>query len=188
MRSFVAVELPAAVRGELARRVEELRHELPPARWVPAESCHLTLLFLGEISPSQEAALTARLGGVFRRAAAFDLRLEGAGCFPPRRPARVAWVGLRPAEALLELQTEVSRVCLEEVPLEREKRTYRPHLTLARCRRPWPREAARRWRAGWSDHLGQTFTVREGVLMESRLDPGGATYHPRARLALGEAR
>ena len=75
MRSFVAIELPAALRGELVRRVEELRRELPPARWVPVENYHLTLLFLGEISPSQEATLTARLGDVFRRAAALDRRL-----------------------------------------------------------------------------------------------------------------
>ena len=187
-RTHRPIELPAAVRGELERRLAELRPVLPPARWVRADNVHLTLVFLGDITPSQETALTARLEAVFRRSAAFDLRLDRAGSFPPRRPARVAWIGLSASTALSELQAAVSDVCREEVSLEPERRPYRPHLTLARCRRSWPAAAARDWRRGWDGHLDRSFAVREGVLMESRLGAGGADYLPRARMPLGGSR
>lgn len=185
MRLFVALELPAALRAELGRRVAELRRDLPPARWVRAESYHLTLVFLGETPSSRESALAARLDGVFRRAAAFDLQLGGAGCFPPGRPARVIWVGLAPEPRLLELRAAVDAACRAELDLAPERRPYEPHLTVARCRRPWPVGAARRWSEGLSGRIGRPFRVREGVLMESRLEPAGASYRARARMPVG---
>lgn len=184
MRSFVAIELPAAVRAELASRVAALRRQLPPARWVPTRNYHLTLRFLGDVEASQAAALAARLAVVFQRATPFELQLVDGGCFPPRRPARVVWAGLAAAPELVALQAEVERACADELVLAPERRPYRPHLTVARCRRPWPPAAAERWRRGMRGALGEAFAVREGVLMESRLGSGGAVYRARARLPL----
>ena len=45
-RLFVALELPAPVKRELAR----LAAGLPGARWVAPEQFHLTLRFIGEVN------------------------------------------------------------------------------------------------------------------------------------------
>ena len=124
---------------------------------------------------------------MFRRHPALALQLDGGGTFPPHRPARVAWVGMTPAPGLAELRAEVDEACRQELALAPERRPFRPHLTLARCRRPWPVGAARRWRRALEGTIGPAFTITEGVLMESRLRPQGAVYRPVARLPLAGA-
>ena len=45
MRLFVAVDLPADLKEQLA----SLCQGIPGARWVPPENMHLTLRFIGEV-------------------------------------------------------------------------------------------------------------------------------------------
>ena len=61
MRSFVAIELPDAVRRQLEGTVAALRRELPPARWVRLENAHLTLKFLGEADVGVLETLSGQL-------------------------------------------------------------------------------------------------------------------------------
>jgi 2'-5' RNA ligase len=53
MRLFVAFDLPSAVRNALATLAQRLKPECPAARWVRAESMHVTLKFLGETDPQK---------------------------------------------------------------------------------------------------------------------------------------
>ena len=185
MRLFVALPLPEAVRVPLARRAAELRPELPAARWVPASNLHLTLVFLGEIEPGRRPALERALAPCFAGTPPLGLRLSGGGCFPPRRPARVAWVGLEPAPALARLQPAVAAAVAGSLERPPESRPYHAHLTLARCRRPWPRRAVERWERAFAGPQGPAFEVEAGHLMLSRLGPGGARYESVAAFALG---
>ncbi|MDH3745031.1 MAG: RNA 2',3'-cyclic phosphodiesterase, partial [Acidobacteriota bacterium] len=65
MRCFLALEVPEPVREDIGRRLESLRGDFPPARWVPPSNYHLTLLFLGELGASQVERLGAKLAPVF---------------------------------------------------------------------------------------------------------------------------
>ena len=187
MRSFVAIELPTSLKEELESRVTAVRCELPAARWVAAGNYHLTLRFLGEIDDSQAGAVAARLEAVFEHTPSFALQASGGGCFPARRPARVAWVGFAAASALLRLQTEIEVACDRVVGGEGHGRRYQPHLTLARCRDPWRRSAVERWVEVFDGPIGRAFTVSRGVLMRSRLSPAGARYSPVRVLPLAPA-
>lgn len=178
MRLFVALRLPDEVRRPLAARAARLASRLPPARWVPAANLHLTLRFLGETDRERAARLGRALAGCCAPRPPLRLRLRDGGCFPPRRPARVAWVGFEPSPALLDLQAAVAAAveeCLELVP---EGRPFHPHLTLARPRRPWPRPAVKLWREGLAGPQGPAFVATEVHLMRSRLGPGGARHDP----------
>jgi RNA 2',3'-cyclic 3'-phosphodiesterase len=65
---------------------------------------------------------------------AFDLELEGIGCFPPRGPAKVVWVGCGAGrEELVALAEALSRV-LATRDFPGDPRPFSPHLTLARAR------------------------------------------------------
>lgn len=190
MRAFVAFELPSALRRETARRTSELRQRLPPARWVGPEALHLTLRFLGEVAEERLTELGAGLAGAFAAAPRLTLRLADAGCFPPRRPARVAWIGVRAEEGgepLLALHRRVDAVAGEVLGLAAEERPFHPHVTLARCRRPWPRPAVEAWTETLAGPLGEPFRADSGSLMESRLDPRGARYRRLASFATGTA-
>jgi len=176
MRLFVALRLPAAVREPLAAKAARLRAQLPPARWVPAANLHLTLQFLGQIEPNLLPGLGDLLAGCFCHQRSFRLELSQGGCFPPRRPARVAWVGFASCPRLMELQATVAAAVRERLGIDSEARPFHPHLTLARPRHPWPRAAADSWREAFGGPLGPAFEVAEGHLMRSHLEPGGARH------------
>ncbi|MES1241658.1 MAG: RNA 2',3'-cyclic phosphodiesterase [Acidobacteriota bacterium] len=176
MRLFVALEVPEAVRRELARRVAGLRERLPRARWVDPEMVHLTLLFLGETPADKVPALSAKLREAFANHPPMTLRLSGGGTFPPKRPARVAWVGLDAPEELAAVQADAVAAAVEAVGFEPEDRPFKSHVTLARCEPNWPRDAAEKFAAAFPGEVGPPFRVDRGVLMESKLSPRGARY------------
>ena len=56
MRLFVALEIPTAVRDNLAAQIKELRNLTTKVadrrpRWVRPENLHVTLKFIGEVAP-----------------------------------------------------------------------------------------------------------------------------------------
>jgi 2'-5' RNA ligase len=181
VRLFVAIEIPDGARREVRRRSERLRGELPRARWVDPALLHLTLVFLGEVDPARQEPLAGALRVAFAAHPALELGLEGAGGFPPGRPARVAWVGVRSASAIAPLQSAVAAAASAAAGVAPEEREFHPHLTLARCDPPWGAEALERFRQVFAGPVGERFVASSGVLFESRLGPGGARH-----IALGE--
>lgn len=176
MRLFVALEVPEPVRREVARRMAGLRDRLPRAKWVDPENIHLTLLFLGETPEDKIPVLSAKLREAFARHAPLSVRLSSGGTFPPKRPARVAWIGLDAPEELAAVQADAVAAAIEAVGFEPEERPFRPHVTLARCDPNWPRDAVEKFVSAFPGEIGPPFTVDRGVLMQSRLSPRGAKY------------
>jgi 2'-5' RNA ligase len=184
MRLFLALEIPAAVRKEVARRVAGLRERLPRARWVDPEILHLTLLFFGQVEEAKVAGLTAALREAFARHPPLELRLAGGGTFPPRRPARVAWVGMEAPADLTALQADATAAAVAAIGFTPEDRPFNPHVTLARCESFWPRDAAEKFAAAFPGAVGQPWVADHGVLFESKLSPRGPSYQPVALLPL----
>jgi 2'-5' RNA ligase len=188
VRLFVALEIPESARREVRRRCERLRGELPRARWVDPGLLHLTLAFLGEVDPARQEPLAVALRGAFAAHAALELGLEDAGGFPPGRPARVAWVGVRAASGLAPLQSAVAAAAAAAAGVAPEAREFHPHLTLARCDPPWGVEALERFRQAFAGPVGERFVASSGVLFESRLGAGGARHLVLGEFPLSEAR
>lgn len=176
MRLFVALEIPEPVRREVARRVAGLRDRLPRSRWVDPANLHLTLLFLGQVEEAKVPSLASALREAFAKHPPLELRLAGGGTFPPRRPARVAWVGMETPGDLQALQADVSDAAVASVGFEPEERPFSPHVTLARCDPQWPRDAIDKFVTAFPGTIGQPWTAESGVLMESKLSPHGARY------------
>ena len=95
---------------------------------------HLTLKFLGEISPEKISEITKIMDSVCEKHQPFPLRLESTGTFPPdSKKPRVVWVGVQSSEVILSLQQELEHE-LVKINFPPEKRRYRPHLTLGRVK------------------------------------------------------
>jgi 2'-5' RNA ligase len=186
MRLFLALEVPEAVRREVARRMAGLRERLPRARWVDPEILHLTLLFFGAVDDAEVPGLAAALGGAFAGHPPLELRLAGGGTFPPRRPARVAWVGMEtPApDDLAALQADATAAAVASIEFVPEERPFHPHVTLARCEPPWPRDAADKFANAFPGAVGQPWVADHGVLFESKMSPRGPRYRAVERLPL----
>lgn len=135
-RTFLALELPDAVRHALRRKIDHLGRAMPEVRWVDPAGLHLTLAFLGELDDERLDAATQAAADVAGAHAPFTLRLGGVGTFGSARSPRVIWVDVAGERArLLQLQAALADD-LEGRGFPREERPFSPHLTLARIKKP----------------------------------------------------
>ncbi len=182
MRLFLAIDLPAELRGELGRLQDKLRRACPGWRWTRPEGIHLTLRFLGEVAPEDDAPRRAAWRAVAAGSGPISFRVGGVGVFPaPARP-RVLWVGVdaEPRERLAALADAFEEAARRE-GFAPETRPFRPHLTLARAARDERPAAPPDTDTGI---LGEV-TAREVVLFRSELLPQGARYTKLDAFLLG---
>ena len=133
LRLFVACDLPDQTKeaiGDWQRRVVEPCPELRLNH-----ALHLTLCFLGPTDPGHVARLVDALSSVSWAPA--EVRVDGPLFLPARGPRRVVALSLSdPRGGLHLLQSRVSAALAEKAGLEPGKRPWRPHVTVARFRRP----------------------------------------------------
>jgi 2'-5' RNA ligase len=195
MRIFVALDLTAAIRQNIATLMEGIRPYAPEARWVRPESLHVTLKFIGEQKPESVEEIQHQLAGI--RVPPFEMSLRGYGFFPTAKSPRVFWVGIQAGEELAALAAQVDS-SLVSVP--REQHAFSPHLTLAR---DGGRSGAPRRQKGDRPHsrfhLLQerleklppmdfgTMRADAFFLYQSHLGPGGSKYTKLARFPLQQS-
>lgn len=179
MRAFLAIDLPEDVIEALTR----LQRLLPVGRPVPTGNLHLTLSFLGDQPEELLQELHFTLETL--RAAPFELRLSGLGCFGGRRP-RVLFADVAPSEPLMRLQGQVAAAVRRSgIRLPREH--YHPHVTLARFGNgAGPRDAARigDFIADFGSVVLPRFTVTGFALYRSTLHRQAARHEELARYDL----
>ncbi len=135
-RTFLALELPDAIKAALRRRIERLARALPDVRFVDVAGLHVTLAFLGELDNAQLAAATEAAEEAASAHAPITLRLARLGTFGSARSPRVIWVGLAGEVAQLGALQSTLADALAARGFPREARPFAPHLTLARIKKP----------------------------------------------------
>ena len=183
IRTFIAVELPERVKRELADLQADLRRYGARISWTRPEGLHVTLKFLGNVEEKQIEAIAEAVKVAVADVERPRLTVEGTGAFPSWGGPRVLWVGVEDEGGRLgQIQARLEKE-LEKLGFEREKRTFKPHLTLGRVKaiggvRPVTEDLRDRQVA-----LG-TFEVAEVVVMKSDLKPTGAVYTPLAKISI----
>jgi RNA 2',3'-cyclic 3'-phosphodiesterase len=143
LRVFIAVEIPFSIRQAIYNQTESLRAALGRdlVRWVPIENMHLTLKFIGDVSPTNLKFISQMLTVETKTCAPFSMDLGGLGSFPtlrhgsgqaPRR-ARVIWIGIHAPAALASLQRGLESAA-SRLGYEAEARPFSPHLTIGRVK------------------------------------------------------
>lgn len=167
-RLFVAVTLPASIEkivGSLPRPA------IAGVRWTGVAQWHVTLRFLGRVSP---VAVRAALGGLDHAVVRAELGREVTALGRGVLCVRVGGLD-ELAAAVVDRTRDVG-----EPP---DARGFAGHLTVARVNRP--AGAGRRIASlvGLPVPAG-SWPVREIELVRSDLDPGGARYSTVERFAL----
>lgn len=185
LRSFVAVNLPASLRDTIAAGIARARGGAGGLRWVAAEQLHLTLRFLGEVTPELVDEIGRDLGERLAPLAPFDVRFSGAGAFPSGARARVVWVGAdRGSEQLRELADAAERAAVS-AGLPPERHRFEPHLTVARVRSlPADPAVLQRLLERLRQQRWGGFVVPSVHVMRSELFPGGPRYSILRELTL----
>jgi len=180
-RLFTAVRIPE----HLVPVIAELEAQLPSngLKLVRPEIAHITLRFIGEVAEEKVPPIVDALRSV--RMHRFDALLRGMGAFPSPRRARVVWMGCEGEFASLFKKVE-DALC--STGMNRERKQYHPHLTLARVKR-LTREDGTRLEEVISRHKSTQFggfEVGEFVLFESTLRKEGPTYQEIEAFTLEE--
>jgi RNA 2',3'-cyclic 3'-phosphodiesterase len=186
MRIFIGIDLDSVVRARVERFIEGVQGFAPDVRWVPSDSLHITLKFIGEQSTSQVEAISTRLRKI--ESIAFEIRLGTYGFFPTAKAPRVFWIGIQAGPQLAELAYTIDEATAE-LGISWEDRPYSPHLTLARA---GGRSGSPKWRKDDQPNgvfamlekrlpaMGEldfgTMMAHEFILYRSRLSPGGSKY------------
>lgn len=184
MRLFVAAELPSSLRDRIGAVQEEMRGAPLPVRWVRPEGIHLTLKFLGEVPGPRLAGIETALREAGRGIVPFRLEACGAVAYPERGAPRLIWVEVRGDLAAARCLAAAIDAATAGLGFAAETREFRAHLTMGRVKGPGRGD----WRPALARAGGQAsgeFEVKEYVLFQSRLDPGGAVYASLARFPLG---
>lgn len=179
LRAFIAVELPLEIRQTVCNNTSKLRDETGAlVRWVPIENMHLTLKFLGDVSPSNVEMLSQMLRSETDLFNCFELRLNGLGSFPSLKRPRVIYIGIQ-APAVLESLRRGIESGSRRLGYESEERGFSPHLTIGRVKQNatvTEQQMIRRALENTKiDSLG-TARVDSVQLFKSDLRPAGSVY------------
>jgi RNA 2',3'-cyclic 3'-phosphodiesterase len=176
-RVFCAVELPEQVRAQLQDHLRQLREAVPDvaASWSRVENIHLTLKFFGSVEVDGISIISAAASRAANEFPPFQIAVGATGVFPKLSRAQVLWIGVSdPSGKLLALQQRLEDECAIE-GFAKEDRAFRPHLTIARIRKP---EGAKRLADA---HLDMKFdpaeiTLKELIVFRSELSSKGSKY------------
>ena len=188
-RLFCAFELPEELRSRIREHIERVREAVPEAAasWSRVENIHLTVNFFGNVAPEKVAGISGAASRVAKEFSPVQIEVGSTGVFPRPSRAQVLWIGINDSSGRLsnfqhELETEFATQ-----GFAKEDRAFRPHLTIARIRRP---ENSRRLA---ETHLQLKFSsveivLSELVLFRSELSSKGSKYTPISRHVMSRAR
>ena len=112
------------------------------------------------------------------------LGAAGLGAFPSRRKPRVIWIGMEgEVQRLTRIQARVENA-LEPLGFGREKRPFRPHLTIGRVKDRRRLQALIDAMATLDMEPFNSFDADEIILYKSDLRPTGAIYTKLHRMSL----
>jgi 2'-5' RNA ligase len=184
IRSFIAIDLPEETRKALAAVQEQLKQSRARVRWVRVNGIHLTLKFLGNIHPDQVENIALAVAEEVRDEPPITLGATGLGAFPSRRKPRVIWIGMEgEVQRLTRIQARVENA-LEPLGFVREKRPFRPHLTIGRVKDRRRLQSLIDAMATLDMPQFDSFDVTEIILYKSDLRPTGAIYTKLHRMPL----
>jgi len=186
MRLFIALDIDDQIRQRIGRFLEGVSGFSPDARWVPLESLHITLKFIGEKPPEIIPSLQKALDNV--SVPPFDLTFSGTGFFPTPKSPRVFWSGIQAPPELQKLAAAIDNTSAQfDIP--KEDRAFSPHLTLARKsggsgsprkqKDDRPNRVFRRLQEKLATMPAPEFgtmTAREYFLYQSQLSRNGSRY------------
>lgn len=177
-RMFVAVVPPPEVVEDLSDFLEPRRDQGIP--WIDPAQWHVTLAFMEAVPERRVDDLVARLDEAGAKRRPFTLRLGGVGAFPDPIEARVLWLGLRNGAGVaqtgeLERLAVNVRAAASSAGAPVDGTPFRPHLSLARLKRP---VEATRWLRILDTYTSSAWEVDSVDLVSSHLREG---QHRRPR-------
>jgi len=183
MRSFIAIEVPTAIKASIDGIIRAVSGEARGIRWVSTENIHLTIKFLGDVRDDIVAEIENRLKLIGKRYHPFSVGIRGLGSFPNFNNPNVLWLGVEASDQLEALYREID-VTLSDMGFQKDNRRFSPHLTIARVKDRHNIGPVLKELSTYKDAFFGTIEIREILLMKSVLKPSGAEHSKAAVIEL----
>lgn len=168
MRTFIALEPPEPFSDGIAALARQLQAAVK-GRFLPRETYHLTLAFIGEGGEAEVAAAMEAMEAACAGASPVPLRSDGTGTFGRANDATL-WLGIALCPELERLAARLrDELRARDVPFD--GKPFKPHVTLAR------RAHLPKMQLPALAFPRDTEAARI-TLFKSTLDRTGATYKP----------
>ncbi|RKD33147.1 RNA 2',3'-cyclic phosphodiesterase [Thermohalobacter berrensis] len=132
MRTFIALTFDNNLKKRLGKIQKKIREYSLKGRWVYVDNFHLTLKFLGNISPQEINRIKLVLNDFSKNYSPLDFSLDNLGYFPGKNKFRVVWLGINgDTQSLYDLKLDLENK-MNSIGFVKEKRRYTPHITLGR--------------------------------------------------------
>lgn len=176
MRLFLAIDIPAGIRKQVAAARAELARGVRGVKWVEDHNLHLTMKFLGEVPDTQVDDIIAAIRSALLPYPGFRLEVGFPGFFPNNRNPRVIWLEIKGnTENALGIGRAIDGSLLPFGFEEDNRRQL--HLTLGRVRSDTSTDDlirnAKEFK-GFPERL--VFEVNEVALYRSQLTSSGPIY------------
>ena len=186
-RLFIAIDPEPATLDTIFRLISTMKREFPTEgmRYTVPQNLHLTLLFIGDTDELLIPIIGNKLDKICQNFPEFDLEFSNLGAFPSKRNPRIIWLGVSKPEPV----TALAKAIIKDSGLvtEPEKSQFSPHLTLGRVSedaRGISSEMFSKLFAKLGNVKAGTTRIREVLLYQSILKPGGPEYTVLSRHAL----
>ncbi len=168
LRTFICIEFPESVVKEVAR-IQSLLDKKFIGKFTELENLHLTLKFLGEISPKQLEEVKLALSLIeFHQ---FNAHLSSIGVFSYRTNPRIIWIKVA-SKYIHDLQKRIDHAL---APLFKPEERFMSHLTVARVKHTPDKKYFYEYFKNLSVKE-VSFPVNSFLLKSSELMPVGPVY------------
>lgn len=164
-RLFVAMPLPNNLINEISSFSATYINS-KEVRITPPENLHLTTCFIGDTPDSQIEIIKDKLCLIAKTFASFELEESKIVLAPLDRNPYMVWLQFSESYCFNRLCATLDRQLIESRP----KKTYIPHVTLARFKQHVPNFTNNIW------DYKELVNLNKLILFESVLNPTGAKY------------
>ena len=175
IRSFIAFDMEnESVLNRLSAVQKLLVETGADLRLVEPQNIHITMRFLGSISPGMVEKVYEVMKKV--KFTPFNTQLRGLGVFPSLNYPRVVWAGL--TEGVEQLKSIFSQLepQIRILGFEADAYGFNPHLTIARVKSGANKQRLAELVTKKADYEFGTIKADCLRLKKSQLSPKGPTY------------
>ncbi len=177
MRIFIGIPIVENIKERMYENY--IKHlSIKGLKPVTKNNLHITLKFIGEVSKEEIEKISTVLKNISFDT--FDTETGDIDAFPSMKQPRVIFIKLVKSQDKIKELFSLIEKRLFKIKINKEKRTFHPHITIARVKKHANTSIPRFTIPAFSLYIDRF------VLYESILKPQGPEYYPKKTIFLEE--
>ena len=132
-RLFVALDIPGDIKDQIISIRNNLYQNSENIKWEKREKYHFTIKFLGDVEESKNEEIINTLTDQLKYQKKIYCEFDKFGFFFKSGQPKILWLGLKFNKELKSLAEQIDTTLLN-LGFQKEKRQFKPHLTILRIR------------------------------------------------------